>query len=454
MISLVDLKKFCSVIRHDTGYFFVVILSLSMCLAVSLFLLQQIYTIKYKPLEFDHPERIISITREENGFGYPTGGISYFDFLYYEKAQKSFEFLARYEERLASFETEKVTESIQGAAVNAEIFQIAAGVNPILGRALVADDNIHGSPQVAVIGYDLWQRVFDGAPQVLGKTFTLNGLVYSIVGVMPKGFSFPIHHEVWVNYPMWNMPEASLLGWNTVIGRLKEGVTIEQARLEMKDLAAQLRHDYPVHFKGKDIQVVPYTDAFSGPILSSLRIMLIVSMSILLMGAFSVSNLLIVRMLENKREVTIKTALGLPAWRIATKPLLESFWMCSLAGIMAIVLCFMFIQVAKGFMYNLGPYWWNLNFDSILIVFALVFVLLMWWVTGFVPVIMALRTPSNAALASGKKGGISGRTGPFMNVLMGVQVVCALVLMVLTGLSVDALVRSVNADYGCQHEIL
>lgn len=448
MISWFDIKKSWSVFIKDTRYSLVVILSLAFSLGVSLFLLEQIYTIKYKPLEFDHPERLVSITRYENGWAHPTGGIYYYDFLFYEKHQKSFEALARYEDRLSSLETDNVTEWIQGAAVNAEFFQITAGVNPVLGRALVADDNIHGSPQVAVIAYDVWQRIFNGTNDVLGKTFTLNGLVYSIVGVMPKGFNFPINHEVWVSYPMWDMPEASTIGWNTAIGRLKEGVTLEEARSEMKDLAAQLRQDYPDHFKGKDVQVIPYTEAFSSNMTSSLHIMIIVGIAILLMGAFSVSNLLIVRMLENQRESTIKSALGLPAWRIATKPLLESFWMCSIAGVLSILLCLLFTQVAKSFMYSSGPYWWALSFDPILIYFAIFFVLVMWLVTGLVPVIMALRAPTNSALASGKKGGISGKSGPIMSTLISVQVVCAFVLMVLTGLSVEALIRSVSADYG------
>lgn len=448
MISWFDIKKSYSVFFKDTRYALVVILSLAFSLGVSLFLFEQIYTIKHKPLEFNDSDRIVSITRFENGWAFPTGGIYYYDFLFYQKHQTSFEVLARYEDRLSSLQTDQVTEWVQGTAVNAELFQITSGVNPVLGRTLVADDNIHGSPQVAVIGYDLWQRLFSGAEDVLGKTFTLNGLVYSIVGVMPKGFNFPINHEVWVSYPMWDMPEASTIGWNTAIGKIKEGVSLEQARSEMKDLAAQLRQDYPDQFKGKDVHVVPYTEAFSNSMTSSLHIMIIVGIAILLMGAFSVSNLLIVRMLENQRESTIKSALGLPAWRIAAKPLLESFWMCAIAGILSVLLCLLFTRIASTFMYSSGPYWWTLTFDSILIYFAIFFVLIMWMATGVVPVIMALRAPTNSALASGKKGGISGKSGPVMNTLISIQVVCAFVLMVLTGLSVEALIRSVSADYG------
>ncbi len=423
-------------------------MSLAFSLAVTLFLFDQIYTIKYKPLEFVHPERIVSITRYENGWGYTTGGIYYFDFIFYNSHQTSFESLARYEDRLATLQTDQFSERVQGAAVNAEFFKIAAGVDPLLGRTLVADDNIHGSSQVAIIGYDLWQRFFGGKQDVLGKQVTLNGLVYSIVGVMPKGFNFPVNHEVWVNYPLWDMPQASTEGWNTMIGRLKPGITVEQARSEMQSLAAQLRADYPEQFKGKDLQVVPYTDTFSAPATTSLHIMTIIGAVILLMGCFSVANLLIVRMLENQREATIKTALGIPSWHVASKPLLESLWMCLLSGLLAMLLCFVFIKLAGSFMYSDGPYWWSLKFNYMIPTLATLSVLLMWLGTGLVPVILSMRTPTGSALSSGRKGGISGKSGTIMNALIGIQIVCAFVLMVLTGLSIEALMRTLKADYG------
>lgn len=448
MISWFDIKKSVRVLTRDYKYSLVVILSLAMSLGVTLFLFEQIYTIKYKPLGVDEPEEIVSITRFENGWGYTTGGIYYFDFLYYDARQTSFEALARYEDRLATLQTDRFSEWVQGAAVNAELFSIAAGANPVLGRTLVAEDNIHGSPQVAVIGYDLWQRLFGGQSTVLGERVTFNGLVYSIVGVMPEGFRFPVNHEVWVNYPMWEMPEASTAGWNTLIGRLKDGVTLDQAASEMQSLAAQLRSEYPDQFKGKELQIVPYTEAFSAPMTTSLRIMTIVGIAILLMGCFSVANLLIVRMLENQRESVIKSALGLPQWRIAAKPLLESFWLCVLAGLLAICLCYAFIKVAGTFMYSDGPYWWTLEFNPMTFGLALAFVALMWVGTGIVPVVMATRTPCNSALSSGRKGGVGGRSAPIMNLLIGIQIICAFVLMVMTGLSVEALMRTLNADYG------
>src|SRR3954468_10885263 len=141
MISWFDIKKSFLVLTKDYRYSLVVILSLAFSLGVTLFLFQQIYTIRYKPLQFEQPENIVSITRHENGFGYTTGGIYYFEFIYFNTRQTSFEYLARYEERLATLQTDRFSEWVHGAAVNAELFKIAAGANPVVRRAPGGGDN-------------------------------------------------------------------------------------------------------------------------------------------------------------------------------------------------------------------------------------------------------------------------------------------------------------------------
>ncbi len=452
MISWFDIKKSLSFLLKDYKYSSVIVLSMAFSLGIALFLYTQIYTIQYKNLEFDKSDQIVSISRVENDWVHTTGGIYYFEFTYLNERLTSFEYFGRYEERLATLQTDAFSERVNGAAVNSDLFKVASGVEPLKGRVLNAEDDIHGSAQVAVISYDLWQNLFDGRQDILGQLATLNGLVYSIVGVMPQGFRFPIDHDIWVSYPLWHIAEAETSGWNTVVARLRDGVSIDQARAEIDALSADLRREYPNHFMGKGVHVVPYTQAFSAGMRTSVGIMTIIGIAILLMGCFSVSNLLIVRMLESERESVIKSALGIPYWRIAVRPLLESFWMCLLAGTLAVILCALSIGILGGHMYSEGPYWWVLELYPAVFVAAFVLSVMMWIVTGFVPVLLSMRAPSNSALSSGRKGGAGGKSGPLMSGLIGVQVICAFVMMVLTGLSVEALTRTLNAEYGVKME--
>ena len=168
MVAWFDIKKSFLVLTKDYKYSLVVILSLAFSLGVTLFLFEQIYTIRYKPLEFDHPEKIVSITRHENGWGYTTGGIFYYDFIYYNTRQTSFEYLARYEDRLATLQTDQFSERVQGAAVNAELFKVTEGANPILSVAKMAKSvdyyvNVLGFENADWAGDDFTLVTRDGA---------------------------------------------------------------------------------------------------------------------------------------------------------------------------------------------------------------------------------------------------------------------------------------------------
>ncbi len=446
MIAYFDLKKSLSRLLQDLNYSLIIVMTLAFSLGVSLFLYAQIHAVNYKNLEFDNPESIVSITRAENGIEYMTGGIFYFDFTHYDNMQTSFSTLARYEDRLATLTTDKFTERVQGAAVNAEIFSIA-NTSPLLGRVLTPADNIHGSAQVAIIGYDLWFRLFDSNADVLGALVNLNGLIYNIVGVMPKGFKFPISHEIWVNYPMWDMSEVTTTGWNTVIGQLKPGVSIAQAQDEMNQLAKNLQDAHPASYTGKGVSVKPYTSAFSGSMKTITRTMLFVAIAVLLMGCFSVANLLIVKTLEQSKESLIKSAIGIRPWRVAIPPLLESFWLCMFSGFLGLWVCYLGIKTAGVYVLH-GPYWWSVTLGRESWLAAAAFMFIVWILAGILPVIMAHRTPTNSILSGGRKGGASSKAEPMMNVLISMQVICAFVLMVFTGMSLSLLSGTLNADYG------
>lgn len=450
MITKFDLKNSFSKLFGDINYSIVIVFSMAFSLSISLFLYSQIYSIKYKSMGITDSDRIVSITRKESWGTHLTGGIYYYEYLHYAARQTSFEKLAYFEDRLATLATDRFTERVNGIAVNTELFEIA-DTEAELGRVLDQDDNVHGSAAVAVIGYDLWDRLYDKDPGVLGEQISLNGLVYSVVGVMPQGFEYPLNHEVWVSYPLWEMPEPNTLGWMTLMGKLKPGVSVEQAQDEFNSLSAQLSRDFPDIFTGRDITVRPFTQGFAEQMQSITNIMSVVGIAMLLMGCFSVANLIIVRMLEQSRETLIKTALGVRFSRVITTPLLESFWLCVCAGALGLWLCSIGIKFAGAYLFD-GPYWWSVEMNSEIWISAGFFVLFMWLATGVIPIALALKTPAASVLAGGRKGGMSSKSGPLMNALIVLQVVPAFVLMSLTALSLDSLIKTIGADYGVETE--
>lgn len=446
MIRLFDLKNALHHLARDVNYALLIILSLSLSLGISLFIYTQIHAIKFSKLEFTDSERIMSITRQEDWGHFTTGGIFYYDFQFYEQRQTSFDLLARYEDRIATLTTNQFTEMVNGAAVNAELFMIA-DTPPLIGRVLTKDDNVHGSAPVAVLGYELWSRLFDKRESVLGESVSLNGTGYTVVGVMPKGFRFPVNHDMWVSYPMWHIPKVNTKGWMTLIGKLKEGVSERVARDEMIALSHELGRSHPQHFSGKSVAVIPYVENFAIPMTSVMNIMLIVSIAIMLMGCFSVANLVIVRMLEHSKASVIKAALGIRFSSIIVSPLIESLLLCSIAGALGAALCFVGVKLAAAHLF-VGPYWWEIVFREETVFAAFTFAMVMWVATGIVPVMLAMRKPVTSLLAGGRKGGMSSKTAPVMNFLTVLQIIPVFVLMCLTAFSAGSLYNTLSAEYG------
>lgn len=448
MITAFDLKNSLTRLLADYRYTLVVVLSMAMSLAISLFLYAQIYAINYKPLPVEKPDNIVNIGRSEYGVDMPAG-LHYFDLNYFAERQRSLDhFSGGYLAASYIVSAQQFTERLTVSLMPSSLFRIA-GVDALLGRTLQPADDVAGAEEKAVLGYATWERLFDKSEDVIGMRITMEGRPVTIVGVMPEGFKFPLNQDMWVSFvsPPDAKPDGD--GWTSVLGRLKPGVTREQAEDEFKSLARELAELHPQLYKTKDINLAFLTDSQSRYMQMHTTILSVVAFAVLLMGCFSVANLLIVRILEHSKDSLIKVALGLPAWRVATGPLLESLWLCLGAGALGLWFCYLAIKRFSSYVVDSWwPYWWTLEMSPNLLLIGLLFIMLIWLGTGIAPVLLALRTPTNSILAGGRKGGAGTKSGPLMSLLVSLQVMCAFILMVFTGLSMAALYKVSKADYG------
>ncbi len=450
MINAYDFKHSLNRLFADYKFTLTVIITMALGLAVSLFLFSQIYIMKYKPLPFQNGESIVSVTLSEQYYTPTYGGLRNFVVHYFAKNQSTLDNFSVYGPRSFVVSTDRYTETYFGAATSANFFSIT-GVDALLGRTLEPSDSVPGAAPVAVISDDVWQKLFQKDKAVIGELISINGFQHQIVGVMPKGYHFPIYQHIWTSYrkPPTNVTAPDGEGWGTVLGVLKQGVSKQQALDEFKALSAEIQRLYPTEYKGKSSILRTFPEAFSSFNNLIINIMAIVAIAILLIGCASASNLLIVRILEQSKDTMMKLAIGLPAWRVALVPVLESFWLCSLSGFLGLALCALAMKYSEQFSYTAnGPFWWSMEMGMYIWFAAAAFVLSIWVVTGVIPVIMSLRTPTNSVLAGGRKGGVGAKSGPIMSILIAFQVLCVFVLIVFTGLSVFAFIKVVNADYG------
>ena len=451
MIKLYDLKQSLVRIFRDYQYSAVVIGTLAFTLAIALFLFTMVYTIEHKPLQVFKPKGIVWGTRSENDLTFAVGGLADYDYAYIKLHQNSLEHFGALEESGVTLSNANFTEQFRAAGTSSALFRLL-GVDALMGRTLLPADDVEGAEKSIVISYNIWKKTYNSSPSIIGETVKVDGELSTIVGVMPAGFRFPIDHDIWLARTISDgaLPESG--GWHSIFGRLKPGVEVGDVDREFKKFARDMQKKYPSQYKGKDIDVIQFSQRFAVNSAFLTSLLTIASVAILIMGCVSVSNLIIVRNLENTKEMLIKSALGLPVFRVMLSLLLETFWLCLIAAVIGLWLTALTIHYLGENLLD-GPYWWVLEFELPIFLAGLSAAVFIWLATGIIPVWMALRRPTNSLLASGRKGGGAGATlNRVMSGFTTMQIFCAFILMVFTGVLIGGLVRMVNSDYGVPRE--
>ncbi len=304
---------------------------------------------------FPHPEQLASVglidpkaTAQNNNFG--NGQIpAAQDYEDLKAAQKSFSMMAGY----LSGSTINVTyknnpQRYTGGYVTEDLFKIV-GVAPVLGRDFTAEDNKPGAEKTVILGDEIWHRDFNADPNIVGQGVRVNGKAATVIGVMPPGFKFPFSEELWT--PLYNefpvTPRGDLrLGANNnapaVLGRLKPGVTLDQANAEFIGLARHLAQDYPKtnqNFTSATVQ--PLVNAFTGVQLRQIVwAMLGAVILVLLIACVNVMNMQFGRAALRAKELAIRGALGATRWRLVRQMLTESFVVAALGAVAGVVLAY------------------------------------------------------------------------------------------------------------------
>ena len=284
-----------------------------------------------KTLPYAHGERFIAIFGVDKSNPNSTAGIRIADgvdhYVYRQIAEHSQSYQVLGAARLTLPATISDGESPQvftAALITANLLGLPE-TKPILGRSLSPKDSNPDAEPVVLLGYDVWQNYFTGNASIVGRSSRINGDFYTIVGVMPEGFSFPVSHQLWLPLNPGNLPGTGSL---TPIGVLKEGVTTERANAELTVIMAQIHLAFPDLYRNMGIHLLPYTrlplpnDNPLGPIMT------IASLVILMLVCLNVSNLLLARVSERNQELMIRIAMGGTRWRIVQQVLMESLIVC------------------------------------------------------------------------------------------------------------------------------
>src|SRR4051812_26440347 len=413
---------------------------------------------------FAHPEQLMSVglidpqgTPQQNNFG--NGNIpSAQDYEDLKAGQQSFALMAGY----INGSTINVTyqnnpQRYTGGYVTEDFFRIV-GVAPIIGRDFTADDNKPGAEKTTILGYEIWKRDFGGEPNIVGQSVRINGKAATIIGVMPQNFKFPQAEELWVplynEFPVQPREDPRSAGSAPqVMGRLKDGVSIDQVNAEFSGLAKRIAQDNPKTNKHlTSVNVQPLLNSFTGPQLrGTVYAMLGAVVLVLVIACVNVMNMQFGRAALRAKELAIRGALGATRWRLVRQMLTESLLLAVMGGFVGVI----FAQWAVGLLVRSTnalpfplPYWVQFTIDGKVLVFTLGIVLFATLVSGLIPAILSARANTAEMMKEGGRGNSSRLVNVITRILVIGQIALTAALLIMATLQIKSIRNQTAQDYG------
>ncbi|HXY38154.1 MAG TPA: ABC transporter permease [Vicinamibacteria bacterium] len=324
----------------------VAVLTLALAIGANTAVFTLVNAALIRPLPLPQPSRLVAVTESAPSLEFPVLPFSAPDYLDYERMQRSFESFGAYTVEDHDVSGGAEAERLKAAAVTAGLFP-ALGVAPAVGRTFTPEEDRPGS-RVVVIGHGLWQRLLGGAPDVIGRTLFLDREPYTVVGVMPSGFEFPLHGPringdpafLWIPAG-WTAEQKELRGSQcnyTAIGRLRAGVTMEGAAAEAATIVRRVERLYPKNalelLRGRHLEAVarPLREEVVGNARAPLLVLLAAVGLVLLVACANVANLLLARGAARQRELAVRASLGADRWRLVRQGVAESLALGAFGG--------------------------------------------------------------------------------------------------------------------------
>ncbi len=387
-----------------------------------------------RPLPFPDADDLLVVTRTLPRLGLPDLGATAFDYRQWSVQQTGFMGLAAFSTSAFNLSGQgERPERIPGAVVTAGTFELL-GQPPALGRSFGDDDARAGAPAVVVIGHDLWKRRFEGRRDVLGTTLRIDGRPYTIVGVMPEGFGFPVNASAWVPLEVTGA-EMPVDGGNLqVFGRLRPGVTLARAQTEFGAVAARLAERFPDSHADLGIRLYPFVETEMPRELARVMFLMVAATSfVLFIACANVANLLLARAVLRTRDVAIRTALGASRTRIVLQQLGESLLLASVGALLGIAIAGVAVRFFdRATAHIIEAFWMEFRVDGLSLLFATGLTGLAAVAAGIMPGWRASRADPGEALKDQAHGSSTQRIGRVSGFLVAGEVALSCGLLVMT----------------------
>jgi predicted permease len=452
-----DLRFGLRMLWKTPGLSLVAVLTIALGVGLTTHTFSVVYGSVLRGLDFDEGTPLISLSEqnlEQNDRG---NGIPILDLLDWRSQQTSFRGLAAFAQGVTVNLADEGSppERYVGARVSANLFEQVDGV-PILGRVFNPEEDTGAAERVVILGYDVWQTRYAGAADIIGRSVRVNSERTTVVGVMPEGFHFPFEEDVWI--PLGVDPLMAVRGSDRVevVGRLLEGVELEEAEAQMQGIARRIAGEYPETNEGVGVWVQTYEDRTMPPeIVAILWIMLGAVFGVLLIACFNVANLLLARATIRARDVAVRSALGADRWRLIRQLLIESALLAVLGGAVGVLLAWIGVEAFSAAISDIQkPYWIDVRLDTPALLFTLGITAFASIASGTIPAMRASGANLHDLLQDEGRGSSSLRMGRFSGALVIGEIALSSTLLVAAGMMIKSVVNVNQIDLGFESEQL
>jgi putative ABC transport system permease protein len=452
-----DLRYALRTFSKTPGSTAVAIVVLSLGIGANAAIFSVTSSVLFRTLPYKDSRNLVFVWENNASIAVGPWRLSAPDFKEFRTQSKALDQMAALLFQSSSLRVGELPERIETAAVSPGAFQIL-GMDPVLGRSFSSDEDQPDKSHVAILSAGLWQRRFGGDPNILGKTLSLDGGAYTVVGIAPPQFRLPASQsELWIPYapePRDYLPANRGLHLLQVVARLKPGVSREQAQSELRIIADRLAREYPNYNAGFGVDVVPLREQLIGDVRPTLWMLIAAVAAVLLIACVNVAHLLLARAAAREKEIAVRTALGANPGRLVRQLLTESVLLAMIAGLLGLLIAYWGTWILAKQAPPALLQTEEISVDWRVLVFTLLVSIVTGLAFGMAPAFSSARSNLNLVLRSGGRAGTAGRHRTrTRDVLLVCEVASSTALLIGAGLLIRSLVllQAVNPGFRTDH---
>ncbi|HZS07632.1 MAG TPA: ABC transporter permease [Blastocatellia bacterium] len=451
---LQDLLFGARMLWKKPGFTLVAVITLALGIGANTAIFSVVNAVLLRPLPYPEPGRLVMAFLSDPQEGLNRSSLGIADFLAVREQNQSFEKVAIFSVNDFTLTGGERPEQVPGATVSADFFA-TLGVAPALGRTGLAEDERAESPRVVVVSHGFWRQRLAAEPQIIGRTINLDSTPFTVIGVMPEGFRFPLtpDAELWP-VRVIRQPRGRPPYFNRCVARLKPGVTEQQARGDLTAIAARVQKQFP-QSPFNTMTTVPLVDYVVRDVRRALLITLGAVAFILLIAAANVANLQLARAAAREREMAVRLALGASRWRVVRQLLTESLLLAACGGAVGLLLAVWGLDLFRTFGQTDLLRLQEVSLDGRVLGFTMLSALVGGLIFGLAPALESSKTDLNESLKEGGRAATEGdRRRRLRGLLVVAEVALTLVLLIGAGLLLRSFLRLQDVNPGFRPEHL